>query len=123
MALSTVLQMTLSGMNYTRYLLIWFLLLAGFCMQAQLVPNKPSLYYVTVDIETGNDMIYWTASPTPPDFSWYVIAVSERLNPEDPPTYRTLTTVAVTETQFEHTLRHESNPGVKLRKITLSNSI
>jgi hypothetical protein len=90
-------------MKYTRYLLIWFLLQAGLCIQAQLVPNKPSLYLVTVDIETGNDMIYWTASPTPPDFSWYVIAVSERLNPEDPPTYRTLTTVAVTETQFENT--------------------
>ena len=44
-------------MNYTRYLLIWFLLQAGFCVQAQLVPNKPSLYLVTVDIETGNDMI------------------------------------------------------------------
>ncbi|HJZ40836.1 MAG TPA: gliding motility-associated C-terminal domain-containing protein [Bacteroidales bacterium] len=90
-------------MNYTRYLLIWFLLQAGFCVQAQLVPNKPSLYLVTVDIETGNDMIYWTASPTPPNFSWYVIAVAERLNENEPPSYRTLTTVAATETQFENT--------------------
>ena len=51
---------------------------------SQTVPNKPDLYYVTVDPETGNDIIVWQPSQVPPAFNYYTVAIAAIINPTEP---------------------------------------
>ncbi len=46
------------------------------------VPERPNLYYVTVDPETGNDRIVWFSSPSP-NVSYYIIGIAEPDPPDD----------------------------------------
>ncbi len=69
-------------MSYKLLFTVAFFWFASDIANAQLVPAKPELYYVTVDIETGNDIIFWNPSPSN-NVSYYIIAVPY-YNPVNP---------------------------------------
>jgi hypothetical protein len=64
-----------------------FQLLATFHTHAQsMYPQKPTLYSVTVDIESQFDIIIWYQSPS--DFTdYYKVNISEIPGPDEPPAY------------------------------------
>jgi hypothetical protein len=72
-------------MKYTGCFLFFILLLSGIHSYSQsVIPDKPTLYYVTIDIETGNDIVVW--NPSPSNFiEFYKVAVSITAGPLDPP--------------------------------------
>jgi len=72
------------NISYTKFFLTGLLLALGSCLFAQLLP--PPMYYVTVDPETGNDVIYWNASPSP-EIDYYIIGVRVLTTPGDPDSY------------------------------------
>jgi hypothetical protein len=69
------------GMKYIFYLITFFCLLAGTHALAQSpIPEPPVMYYVTVDPESGHDIIVWTSSPS--DFTdYYAVCITQITNP------------------------------------------
>lgn len=76
----------------------------GLLLQAFLLlhsqPNKPTLYLVSVDPETGCDVITWLPSATPPAFDEYWIGMVELPNPNEPPVLVNIGIVSNSETQY-----------------------
>jgi hypothetical protein len=87
-------------MKYTYSFFILFLLLPGFHSNAQsITPEVPPLYYVTVDPETGYDIIVWYSSPS--DFTdYYKVITSVIVNPDESPQYMEIGTVYAPDTVF-----------------------
>ncbi|MBN1415803.1 MAG: gliding motility-associated C-terminal domain-containing protein [Bacteroidales bacterium] len=86
---------------YRLYKLCLFLYLisgggALFCQR----PEKPELIRVTVDPETGYDLIYWQPSPSP-GIDYYVIGKEVILNPFEPSSRTEVGRVDYTATSFE----------------------
>lgn len=67
-----------------------------FCQQ----PEKPRLTMVTVDTETGNDIIYWEQSPSVVDY--YIIGMAVRPNPQEPYALVQVGTAPSTASSFEN---------------------
>jgi hypothetical protein len=86
-------------MKLIRYLLILFLLQLYSYTNAQ-TPNKPTLYLVTVDPESGCDIITWLPSVTPPSLDIYIIGLATRPNPLEPVVLAKVGTVDSTTTQY-----------------------
>jgi hypothetical protein len=86
-------------MKEKKLLILGFLLQWCFFAYPQF-PNKPNLYYVTVDPETGCDIIVWLPSPTPPDFDDYYIGQVTVANPLEPPVLVQVGIVDSSLTQF-----------------------
>jgi len=59
----------------------------------------PTMYSVTVDPETGFDVITWIASPSP-EIDYYVIGIAVQTLPGQPVSYIPAGTVSATETTF-----------------------
>jgi hypothetical protein len=64
-------------------------------------PDKPHLVMVTVDPETGNDIIYWEPSPTA-GVDYYLIEMAVRPNPLEPYALIMVGTADATATSFEN---------------------
>ena len=79
-----------------------------FCQQLE----RPPLVRVTVDPETGYDIIYWQPSPSP-GVDYYVIGKVVRPNPSEPYALVKVDTVVSTATSFEnqHTTSGEESIG------------
>jgi hypothetical protein len=87
-------------MKKKQLLIIGFLVQWCFFVYPQF-PNKPNLNYVTVDPETGCDIISWSPSLTPPFLDEYVIGYVTRPNPLEPPVLEIAGTVdTLSPTQF-----------------------
>jgi hypothetical protein len=87
-------------MKYTHCFFLLFLLYIEFHSYAQLtIPDKPPLYYVTVDPETGYDMIVWYSSPSLIT-DYYRIAMSVLVGPSTPPAIFEIATVYVPDTVY-----------------------
>ncbi len=71
----------------------------AFCQQQ---PDKPKLVMVTVDPETGNDVIYWQRS-TSPQVDYYVIAIAVKPNPLEPYALMQVGTAPASDTFFINT--------------------
>lgn len=72
-----------------------------FCAVHGQQPDKPRLVRVTVDPETGSDMIYWEPSPTP-GVDYYVIGRVVRPNPLEPWALVQVGTADASATSFEN---------------------
>jgi hypothetical protein len=97
-------------MKYTRWLFILFLL-QWYCIAYPQAPNRPDLYTVTVDPESGCDIITWLSSVTP-SFDDYVIGKVFWPNPLDPPILEIAGTVDSTFTQFTNCNTNSNNEPV-----------
>jgi hypothetical protein len=84
-------------------LIILLLLAAGsYHALCQQQPEKPKLVMVTVDPETGNDVIYWQKS-TSPQVDYYVIAIAVKPNPLEPYALLQVGTAPASDTFFINT--------------------
>lgn len=84
---------------------LWFflILLSGcYPVFGQQQPEKPKLVMVTVDPETGNDIIYWQKSPSP-QVDYYVIAIAVKPNPLEPYALLQVGTAPASDTFFINT--------------------
>jgi hypothetical protein len=95
-------------MKYTKCSFILFLLLTGLHSYTQQYPDTPRLYYVTVDPETGFDIIKWYSSPS--DITdYYKVVISKIVNPLEPPSVIEIEPpIYVPDTVFEN-INPESN--------------
>ena len=85
---------------YTKFFFTGLLLAAGSCLFAQLL--APPMYYVTVDPETGNDIIYWIQSPSN-EIDYYVIGVRVLTTPGDPDSYLPVGQINAPDSVFIYT--------------------
>ncbi len=98
-------------MKKKKLLIIGLLLQLCFFAYPQF-PNKPNLYYVTVDPETGCDIIVWLPSITPPDFDDYHIGQVTVANPLEPPVLTQVGIVDSSVTQFTNCNTNSRNEPV-----------
>jgi hypothetical protein len=77
----------------------------------QLVPDKPTLYIVTVDPETRNDVITWYSSPSP-NIDYYIVAISTMPNPDEPYVMQPIATVYPPDTVFVNTNSESASRSV-----------
>ncbi|MBN2273249.1 MAG: gliding motility-associated C-terminal domain-containing protein [Bacteroidales bacterium] len=87
---------------YLLYYIISFWFLTGFCCGTAFgqQPEKPRLTMVTVDTETGNDIVYWEQSPSVVDY--YIIGMAVRPNPQEPYALIQVGTAPSSATSFEN---------------------
>jgi hypothetical protein len=86
-------------MRTLRFLFLECLLSISFSAYSQ-TPNQPDLYFVTVDPESGCDVINWMAPVTPPDFDEYRIGMVDLPNVNEPPVLTLVGIADKTETQY-----------------------
>jgi hypothetical protein len=91
----------------------YILLLVAFFQPviAQLVPEKPVLFLVTVDPETGNDIITWYSSPSL-NVDYYTIAILTIANPDEPYVMQPIANVYPPDTVFVNTNSESSSRAV-----------
>ncbi len=92
-----------TGMRKMPFLVVMLLAQAIFAvaMVAQDL-QAPPMYYVTIDIETGNDCIAWISSPSP-EIDYYVIANRVVTMPGEPDSYLPIGMVLVPDTTWCNT--------------------
>jgi hypothetical protein len=89
------------GMKSTITFILLLLSLLNIPLHAQLTPEKPPLSYVTVDVETGNDIIVWNPSPSIDILDYYKVVEERTTTDGQPPVMTEIPTeINKSETSF-----------------------